>query len=58
MPEEQCLILCDPQTSGGLLVSVDPNGREQFLEVARRRGLKLKPIGRLQEKGPLRVSVS
>ena len=58
MTEEQRLILCDPQTSGGLLVSVDPNGREQFLEVARRRGLKLKPIGRLKEKGPLRVSVS
>ena len=58
MTEEQRLILCDPQTSGGLLVSVDPNGREHFLEVARRRGLKLKPIGRLKEKGPLRVSVS
>lgn len=58
MTEEQRLILCDPQTSGGLLVSVDPNGREQFLEVARRRGLKLKPIGRLEGKGPVRVSVS
>jgi selenide,water dikinase len=57
MTEEQRLILCDPQTSGGLLVSVDPAGREDFLEATRRRGLKLKPIGRLRNKGTRRVNV-
>jgi selenide, water dikinase len=57
MTEEQRLILCDPQTSGGLLVSVDPAGREDFLELTRRRGLKLKPIGRLMETGPRRVEI-
>src|SRR4029453_2794217 len=41
LTEEQRLILCDPQTSGGLLVSVDPQRREAFLEVTRRRGLKV-----------------
>jgi selenide,water dikinase len=57
MTEEQRLILCDPQTSGGLLVSVDPDRRESFLEVTRRRSLQLKPIGRLQETGTRRVEV-
>jgi selenide, water dikinase len=55
MTEEQRLILCDPQTSGGLLVSVDSSRRDDFLDVARRRSLKLKPIGRLLETGPRRV---
>ena len=57
MTEEQRLILCDPQTSGGLLVSVDPAGRDDFFEVTRRRSLKLKPIGRLQKAGSRRVEV-
>jgi selenide,water dikinase len=47
MTEEQRLILCDPQTSGGLLVSVDPQRREAFLEVTRRRGLNVNAFGRL-----------
>jgi selenide,water dikinase len=47
MTDEQRLILCDPQTSGGLLVSVDPQQREAFLEVTRRRGLNAKAFGRL-----------
>ena len=50
LSDEQRSILCDPQTSGGLLVSVDPAGRESFLEVTRRRGWSLKPIGRLVER--------
>lgn len=57
MTEEQRWILCDPQTSGGLLVAVDPSRREDFLEVARGRGLKLEPIGRLQETGSRRVEI-
>jgi selenide, water dikinase len=46
LTEEQKLILCDPQTSGGLLVAVDPAGREEFLSLIRRKGLELKSIGR------------
>ena len=38
-------LLCDPQTSGGLLVAVDRAGREDFLRVTRARGLELEPFG-------------
>jgi selenide,water dikinase len=51
------LILCDPQTSGGLLVAVAPEGTIAFLEVARTLGLDLRPIGRLIPRGTQAVSV-
>jgi len=57
MTEEQRLVLCDPQTSGGLLVSVDPAGRNAFLDVTRRRGLDIEPFGRLMENTDPRVRV-
>jgi selenide,water dikinase len=54
---EQRAVLCDPQTSGGLLVAVDPAGRDSFLKVARTRGLELQSFGRLIDEGRLRVHV-
>lgn len=48
LTDEQRAILCDPQTSGGLLVAVDPALREDFLEVTRSRGLDVHPFGRLR----------
>lgn len=45
---EQKAVLCDPQTSGGLLVAVDPGGREDFLRLTRARGLDLMPFGVLR----------
>jgi len=57
MTEEQRVILCDPQTSGGLLVSVDPHDREAFLKVAQRRGLNLTAIGRMISTADTRVQV-
>jgi selenide,water dikinase len=58
MTAEQRAILCDPQTSGGLLVSVDPGRREEFLAVTRRRGLDLKPCGRLvAERNGARIAI-
>jgi hypothetical protein len=45
---EQKAVLCDPQTSGGLLVAVDPSGRDDFLRLARARGLELLPFGVLK----------
>ena len=40
-------LLCDPQTSGGLLVAVSPEGEAEFLTVAAELGLSLSPIGQL-----------
>lgn len=53
-------LLCDPQTSGGLLVAVAPDSVDEYLSVARSAGLPesaLKPIGRITEKGEKVVSV-
>ena len=55
--EAQKPLLCDPQTSGGLLVAVTPEGEAEFLEVARENGLQLEPIGELVEQGPYAVEV-
>ncbi|MNH38362.1 AIR synthase-related protein [Pseudomonas sp. P1B16] len=50
MSDEQKHLLCDPQTSGGLLVAVSPEGEAQFLAVAAELGLALAPIGTLVER--------
>lgn len=48
LTEQQKYILCDPQTSGGLLVSVDPSRVDDFVAVATRIGhAGLQPIGRM-----------
>lgn len=41
-------ILCDPQTSGGLLVAVEPEAEAAFREFATTRGFSPEPIGVLQ----------
>jgi selenide,water dikinase len=46
---ERLEILCDPQTSGGLLVAVRPEAEEEFLEIGRRHGLELASLGELGE---------
>lgn len=55
MTEQQQKILCDPQTSGGLLVAVAPEAESEFLAITHQGGLELSPIGRLIEHhdGPL-----
>ena len=55
MTEEQRQILCDPQTSGGLLVAVTAEAEKIFLDTAISQGLQLKPIGRLLESNSLSV---
>lgn len=40
-------VLCDPQTSGGLLVAVEPGKEKEFLETANMLGLHLESFGQL-----------
>ncbi|SHH84874.1 selenide, water dikinase SelD [Pollutimonas bauzanensis] len=51
LSEAQKQLLCDPQTSGGLLVAVEPAGVARFLDVAAGLGLQLEPIGELVARG-------
>lgn len=46
--ERQQQILCDPQTSGGLLVMVKAAEQDAFLAVTKQAGLTLTPIGTMQ----------
>lgn len=48
--EAQKQILCDPQTSGGLLVAVTPTAEAEVLAAAHSRGLSLANIGELTER--------
>lgn len=50
MTDIQRKILCDPQTSGGLLVAIEKNHTEDFIEFAKTFDLDLKPLGQLVEK--------
>jgi len=47
MDQTQQQLLCDPQTSGGLLVAVNPEAEAEFLSVTSNAGLTLSPIGNL-----------
>ena len=49
MTDVQRQILCDPQTSGGLLVAVSADDEQGFLRVAEQQGLQLAAIGEIIE---------
>ncbi|MCX6291799.1 MAG: selenide, water dikinase SelD [Bacteroidetes bacterium] len=51
--------LCDPQTSGGLLASVDPSSVNEFLDAVRSCGVTISdvPVGRITEKKDFVVEV-
>ena len=52
MTATQQSIVCDPQTSGGLLIAVDENDEKAFLSVIEEAGMSLQVIGHLTEKNP------
>ncbi|MBR9999557.1 MAG: selenide, water dikinase SelD [Cyclobacteriaceae bacterium] len=47
LTDEHKIILCDPQTSGGLLVAVDPAGQDEFRALMEFRGLTLQSFGKI-----------
>lgn len=57
MTDYQKSILCDPQTSGGLLVAVDSAHVEEFLMIAEAEGFELEAIGKFVAKRKVAVEV-
>ena len=49
--ELQKYILADPQTSGGLLIAVEPAGQAEFEELMHQNGFDLTVFGRMTPKG-------
>jgi selenide,water dikinase len=49
MTDVQRKILCDPQTSGGLLVAVEKSYSDEFIRLAQSLDLDLQPLGELRE---------
>lgn len=57
LSEVQRALLCDPQTSGGLLVAVEPDGEAAFHAACAEFGLALAPVGEFVEQGRYAVEV-
>ena len=56
--ERQRHILCDPQTSGGLLIAVKKEAAQKVESILRRKGLFAEPIGELIEKSELPIYIN
>ncbi len=50
LTDEQKAILCDPQTSGGLLIAVEPQAVEKVQKIANQMNVPLFPVGHLLER--------
>lgn len=59
LSDEQKAILCDPQTSGGLLIAVKPQAVESVKQIANNANVALYPVGRLlkAESGKVLIEV-
>ncbi len=57
--DEYKTILCDPQTSGGLLITVDPNYKDEFIAFLENHGYyNTVPIGYLECKGSCTIRLN
>jgi selenide,water dikinase len=54
---ESLLTLCDPQTSGGLLVCVDEKYAKEFERKTNELGLSLQPFGKLLDRTPAHITI-
>ena len=50
LTDQQKMLLCDPQTSGGLLIVLDPAQKKDFLKLLERKGLTLQSFGRIEHR--------
>jgi selenide,water dikinase len=57
MNDQQRNILCDPQTSGGLLVAITPGYEKEFEILAKENGFELTCFGKLIEKNEFVINV-
>ncbi|VGO15564.1 Selenide, water dikinase [Pontiella desulfatans] len=57
LTDEQRGILCDPQTSGGLLCMVKPDSVDEFLALTSSAGLELESIGQTRTRGDKLIEV-
>jgi selenide,water dikinase len=57
MAEKQKILLCDPQTSGGLLAIVRTSAVADFLALTAKAGLKLESIGHTRERGEKLIEI-
>ena len=57
LTDTQKYVLCDPQTSGGLMLSISPEMSGQILEKLRSRFKKAALVGHVEAKGDVAVEV-
>ncbi len=57
MTDEQKILLCDPQTSGGLLAIVQKSAIADFLALTAKAGLELKSIGQTRPRGKKSIEI-
>ncbi len=51
------LTLCDPQTSGGLLVCVEKKSASDFEDLMKKNGVDLTPFGKLTMGNPGQIRI-
>ncbi len=55
--EEEKLILCDPQTSGGLMIAVEESSVPQVIKILNKNHIHTQPIGRFTKRSGTLITV-